>query len=366
MNFESTQQILHKTYWGNTISEWLISLSLILGVLLFTKLLSSLISRSLKSFVGKTENKLDDIAFELLEAPLGLMISLGGAWLAFDLLSWPSFVSKIVNVGFFFVLTLSCAWVVDRIFVRLFQEFVVPLTQKTETDMDDQLLPIARRGIRSIIWTVAVIIGVDNAGYDVGAVLAGLGIGGLAFALAAQDTVSNLFGSVTIFVDKPFKVTDRVQVNGIDGIVQEIGTRSTRIKTLEGRIVTIPNSQFTDNAVINVSSEPTRKVQVDLGLTYDTTADQIEQSLTILRQIVSETDAIEDNHYAWFGSFGDFALGVSLIYYIKKEASVVDTQTEVNLKILRKFGEAQLDMAFPTQTLYHIQGQQPVELKKTA
>ncbi len=362
----SAQQFLAKTYWGNTVGEWALSLFLILGVLLFSKFLSAIITRALKKLVGKTENTIDDAIFQIVDEPLRLIISLTGAWMAFGLLEWPQLIQQIGSISFYFVAVLSCAWILDRFFCRLFEEFIVPLTQKTETDLDDQLLPIAKRGVRTIIWAVAFIVGVDNAGYDIGAVLAGLGIGGLAFALAAQDTVSNLFGSITIFVDKPFKVGERVQVSGIDGVVLEIGTRSTRIRTLEGRIVTIPNSQFTDNAVTNVSSEPTRKVCVDLGLTYDTTPEQIETAIQILRNIVSETDSVLDDHYAWFGSFGDFSLGVSLIYYIKKDSPLVDTQTEVNLKIMREFAKANLEMAFPTQTLYHINQGQQAELKRSA
>ena len=187
-----------------------------------------------------------------------------------------------------------------------------------------------------------------------GAVIAGLGIGGLAFALAAQDTIKNFFGGIMIFADKPFALGDRIQIGDIDGWVREIGIRSTRVETLAGRIVTVPNSMFSDDAVENVDIEPTRKVKLGLGLTYDTTADQMEGALALLKKIANDhKDIIDDDIFMGFDSFGDFALGITFIYFIRKDADIFETQTKMNLAILRQFGEHKLDMAFPTQTVYH-------------
>ena len=136
--------------------------------------------------------------------------------------------------------------------------------------MDDQLLPVVRKGLRATIWILGILVALNNAGYNVGALLAGLGIGGLALAMAAKDTVANIFGGVTIFTDKPFKINERIKLGGFDGTITEIGIRSTRLKTLEGRVVTIPNAKFTGGMVENVSMEPSRKVVLNLGLVYDT------------------------------------------------------------------------------------------------
>ena len=137
--------------------------------------------------------------------------------------------------------------------------------------------------IALIIIFAAVILAIQNAGYDVGALLAGLGIGGLALAMAAKDTVANIFGGFTILTDKPFTINDRIQVSGFDGWIREVGLRSSRLETLAGRIVTIPNSIFSDTPVENISAEPSRKVAVNLGLTYDTTPDQMEEAMNILK-----------------------------------------------------------------------------------
>jgi len=169
----------------------------------------------------------------------------------------------------------------------LFEEYLVPLAEKTETTLDDQLLHVVRKLLRFVIWALGVIIGLNNAGYNVGALLAGLGIGGLALAMAAKDTVSNIFGGFTIFTDKPFQIGDRIRIDGFDGTVEEIGMRSTRLRTLAGTLVTIPNSRFSDSSVECVSAEPSRKVVATLGLTYDMSPGQMQQAMDTLGEIIA-------------------------------------------------------------------------------
>ena len=182
--------------------------------------------------------------------------------------------------------------------------------------------------------------------------LAGLGIGGLVFALAAQDSVANLFGGFTIFIDKPFKLRDRIKINGFDGTIKEVGIRSTKLVTLEGRTVTVPNKVFTGSPIENVSSEPTRKVVLNLGLTYDMDDKKIVQAMDILQKIVDDNEGIEESPKIAFNQFGDFALNILFIYYIKKGSDILGTQTEINLEILKQFNKNKLEFAFPSQTIF--------------
>ena len=242
---------------------------------------------------------------------------------------------------------------ISRILDALVEEYVVPLTEKSESDFDDQVLPIMRKGIRAVIWIMGIIIGMDNLGIDITAMIAGLGIGGLALALAAQDMVKNIFGGIMIFLDKPFKIGERIQIDGFDGTVEEVGLRSTRVRTLEGRLLIINNSTFSDNTVVNVSAEHTRKVVLNLGMTYDTTPEQMQQSMDILKEIVIAHPAIEtEDASIGFNAYGDFALGILFVYRIKKEGDILQTQTEINLEILNRFNAEGLEFAFPTQTIF--------------
>ena len=262
--------------------------------------------------------------------------------------SVDAFVDSAMKVAY----ALNITWGIARLVDAVIMNFFVPYTLSKESAMMDQFGPILRKGLRSGIWVFGLIMALNNAGYDVGALIAGVGIGGLAMAMAAKDFVSNIFGGITVFVDKPFQVGDRVQIGGYDGTIEEIGIRSTRLRTLAGRIVIIPNFKFTDSFVENVTGEPTRKVALTLGLTYDMTPDQVEQGMNILKEIVNGmSDTLEPDPTIWFESFGDFSLNIKMVYFIKKEGHVALSQGEVNMEILKRFNAAGLDFAFPTQTL---------------
>jgi MscS family membrane protein len=252
-------------------------------------------------------------------------------------------------------MVLAVTWTLARLWDAFVAGILKPLVTASETDLDDQLLPIARRGGKTAIWIIGVIVALNNAGYDVMALIAGLGIGGLALAMAAKDTVANVFGGFTIFTDRPFSMGDRIVISGFDGTVSEIGIRSTRLRTLAGREVTIPNSRFADSPVENISREPSRKIVLQLGMTYDTTPDRMRRAMELLREIVQAQGAdTQENIIIGFNAFGDFALGITLIYYISTGADIMGVQTAVNLAILERFNAEGLEFAFPTQTIHTV------------
>jgi len=351
-------EFLNTTYYGNTIQDWLISLGIILFVVLLGKVVYWLFSKIIKTVTSKTRSKLDDIIVDLIEEPIVFMLIATGIWFAFTLLTLPDAFSTAIDNSLHIILAILIGWLAVRLFEAFYESILLPWSEKTENDLDDQLMPILRKGIRMVIWSMAIVIGLNNAGYNVGAILAGLGIGGLALAMAAKDTVSNIFGGFTIFADQPFRINDRVKIKGYDGTIVEIGVRSTRLRTLEGRIVTIPNSTFTDAPVENVSQEPSRKIKLDLGLTYDTTPDQIELAMGTLKEIIHKNTCTEEKVIIAFNAFGDFAMNVMCIYYIKKGENISDVQTQINLEILRQFNANKLEFAFPTQTIYSIDATQ--------
>jgi len=347
------EDILTKTFYGNQIEVWLFAFILIFCAILTGKILYWISSNVLKKLTKKTKTKIDDIIIDMIEEPILLALTLAGIWFALRFLSFSTAVDSVIGSIFQALIIANIAWLLTRLFDAFFKEYIIPLSEKTETDLDDQLLPVLRKGVKIIVWTIAIIIALNNAGYNVGALLAGLGIGGLAFAMAAKDTLSNIFGGFTIFADKPFKIGDRIIISGIDGTVKEIGLRSTRLVTLEGRVVTIPNSKFSENPVENISLEPSRKVKIILGLTYDTTEKQMEKAMKILKEIASKNKNLEKKITVAFSEFADSSMNISLTYFIKKSSNIVETQTEVNMGILKQFNKNKLDLAFPSQTVYH-------------
>ncbi|GMQ90815.1 MAG: mechanosensitive ion channel family protein [Gammaproteobacteria bacterium] len=344
--------ILSKTFYGNTALDWFIAISIIIGAIVVGKILYWFSKNVFKKLAAKTETRLDDIIIDMIEEPVVFAIIISGIWIALNTLNTTKGMEAFTSRVFYILIIFCAAWLLVRLIDSLFKEYIVPLAAKTESNLDDQLVPMLRKSIKTAIWVIAIIVGLDNAGYDVATLLAGLGIGGLAFALAAQDTISNLFGGFTILADKPFKINDRIKISGFDGYVREIGLRSTRLVTLEGRTVTIPNSTFAKNPIENISSEPARKITLNLGLIYDTTAAELETAMTLLRNIAINDSDIEDKAKISFNAFGDFALNILFIYYIKKGNNIYDGQTAVSLEILKQFAENNLEFAFPTQTIY--------------
>ena len=345
-----------KTYYGNTMDQWILAALTIVGALVIGKILYWVIGRTIKRLAAKTKTRLDDILIDMCEEPLVFAVVIIGIYYG---LRWPltlhentdKIIDKIVQA----LIIVNLAWLVTRVFDSLVEEYLIPFARKTESDLDDQLVPVIRKGFKIAVWTLAVLMAMDNAGLNVKSVLAGLGIGGLAFALAAQETVGNFFGSITIFVDKPFKVGDRVQVEGYDGVVTEIGLRSTRIRTrYQGRIVTIPNMKVARADIVNVDSEMGRQMFAVYHLTPDMNVEQVMLAMEILKGCAEADEDTKDKVITGFFAITEYSRDVMLLYWIKPEASNLKTRTRINLEIIRKFKEnnIQLVKATPVHTKF--------------
>ena len=345
---------LAKEFYHNTIANWGITLLIILGSVIAGKIIYWFFGSVVKKITAKTKTKIDDIIVDMIEEPVVLALAIIGMWYGLHRLNFPTEWYQFMGKVYHILIAINITWLIARLVDAIIEEYVIPLAEKTESSLDDQIIPVVRKGLRSVIWLLGIIVALNNAGYDVGALIAGLGIGGLALAMAAKDSVANIFGGIMIFTDKPFKVGDRIKINGFDGTITEVGIRTSRMRTLEGRLVTIPNSLFTGDMVENVSAEPARKVILNLGLTYDMKAEQMEKGIALLKEIAQENNEINDDYMVGFNAFGDFSLGIIFIYYIKSGSNNLDVQTAINLEILKQFGANGLDMAFPTQTIYNI------------
>lgn len=351
-----TQPILEKSFYDNTLVDWLLALGIIVASVLIAKTVFWLMKNIVRKATEKTSYRFDSMLVDILEEPLVFSIILFGIWSGLKTLALPAIIVQYLDGAYHFAFIMAVAWFASRLVTNLIEFYLKPIVERTETTLDDQLLPILGRGVRITIWMLAILIGLDNAGYDVGALLAGLGLGGLAFAMAAKDTIANLFGSLTIFTDKPFTQGDIITVSGVTGTVQEVGIRSTRIKTFDNRIVTMANSAVANASIENITSEPSRKITMTLGLTYEMDHQKIAQAQEILRQIVDENDALEENAIISFNEFGDFSLNIFFVYYIKKDEKgsfdLFGTKNKVNTEILKRFNENGIDFAFPTQFIY--------------
>ena len=211
-----------------------------------------------------------------------------------------------------------------------------------------------RVGAVIAVWIVAVLLALDNAGFDVTALVAGLGIGGVAIALATQNILADLFASLSIVVDKPFVVGDSIKVGEDVGVVQHIGLKTTRLRSLTGEELVVSNGDLLRSRVRNFARMHERRVSGRIGVTYDTTAELLERLPGIIRAIVEKHAARFDR--AHFVAFGDSSLDIEFVYFVQSPDAITmfDTQHAVNLDIVRAFRDAGVEFAFPTRTVHNV------------
>ncbi len=345
-------EIFSKIYYGNTVLQWCIAAGIIIGAFVAGKILYWLTGKTIRRLTAKTKTRIDDIIIDMVEEPAVFAVVVFGIWYAVSTLQMPESTHLFVKKVFYALIVFNVTWFITRIFDALIEEYLVPAVKKSDGNLDDQILPVVRKGVKIALWIIALIVALDNAGYDVVAVLTGLGIGGLALALAAQDTVSNLFGGVTVFVDKPFMVGDKVISNGYEGTVEEIGIRTTKIRIYSGRLVIIPNSGIINKPIENISSEASRRNVISLPLPFETDISQVELAIEILKNVVKNNSHLEEKCVATLDNFGPFSLNLLFTYFIRKEFDVFETRNEVNLEILKRFKQQNLKLALPAQTIY--------------
>lgn len=233
---------------------------------------------------------------------------------------------------------------------------------ETESRLDDQVIPLVSRAVKTAIWILGVVVIIQNLGVNVTSLVAGVSVGSLAFALAAQDTVENLFGSLTIFTDRPFQIGDWVVIDGsIEGVVEEVGFRSTRIRTFHNSVISVPNRKVANSTVDNVGKRRFRRVKSTIGLTYDTRPDQVQAFVDAVRAHLVAHPAVADTTLeVHFTSFGDSALQVMLYFFLDVPdwSAELTHKAAIHLEIMRIAERLGVSFAFPTLTV-HLPTQSP-------
>lgn len=294
---------------------------------------------------------------ELVKAaarPIGTLALTAVVWGAFPLLRFAVRVNQIGHTALRVVAATAGVLLVYRL-VDIGADIFARKAEDTETKLDDQLIPLIRKSTKVLVAVLGIIFVLQNLDIDVASLLTGVSLGGLAFTLAAKDTVANLFGSISIFADQPFQVGDWVIINGHEGIVEEVGMRSTRIRTFYNSVISVPNSIVANAAVDNYGMRKYRRCVTTLGVTYDTTPDQLQAFVEGIRAILqANTFVRQDVYEVHFRDFGASALEI-MLYFFFEVGSWTDElrgRQQVFLEIMRLAKELNVDFAFPTQTLH--------------
>lgn len=335
------------------IWKWIgLLLAIFVGILINT--LSRFIFKIILKFTKKTKTEWDEKIVIILYRPIGYLLVVAfwfGFLFSIDISGTPYRV-----ILYILKILLGLAFVY---FVYCFSELVVALMRlnaiQKRAPIDEQLIPLLIKSFRILFVTLAVLFAIQNLGINVMSLIAGLGIGGLALALAAKDTAANLFGSIMIFMDKPFRVGEHIIVGGIEGTVEAIGFRSTRIRTWEDSVVTIPNSTVANANIENLGLRRYRRTNMIFGVTYDTSPEKMEAFLEAIKNILfSHPLVVKELVNVGFREFGNSSLNIQMHFYINVDtfAKNLEVRQLIFLDVMRAAKALDISFAFPTTTLH--------------
>ena len=337
---------------GNPIWQYLASLIYIVLAFYVAKFLDWLTRVWLRQFTKRTATSVDDQLLELLNGPVKVVAFVMFLHIGLSIFHWPEQVELWLHKGFTVILASALTYMALRV-TDVFVDIWRNRTADAEKALNEQLFIVIRKGIKAFLLVIAVLVTMQNLGVNVTAAIASLSIGGLAIGLAAQDTLANLFGAVAIFADKPFRVGDRIRLDAVDGTVETIGMRSTRVRNLDGHLVTIPNKTMGNATITNVTARPNIKTEMNLGITYDTATEKVERASAILEEVYRAHPMTAD---VWisFNKFNDSALNLYVVHWwngVEFKAYLAGMQ-QLNLEIKRRFEAERIEFAYPTQTVH--------------
>ena len=340
----------------NTVAHYGIAALFLVGAVLLRRVVTTIIFNQLKKLAAKTETTLDDKLFPALEAPVATFIMLVGIFSALKVLKLSSGTDHYIGNGATVAFSLNLFW-------GLLAALDALLDHAHEVAREKQLgvaafMPWIKKSLVAVFVVLGLLLTVQSLGYNVSAILSGLGIGGLAFALAAQDTIANLFGSIIVAIDQPFKLGETVKIGANTGLVEDIGLRSTKLRLVDKSLVVIPNKLVSSEAIVNLSRFTARRVEQVLALTYDTTPAQMEALVQEVRGLIqAEAEVDPASVLVYFRDFSASSLDLWLVYVVKDAdfPKHMALRQRLNLAFMRAIEARGLAFAFPSQTVYAAQ-----------
>ena len=339
--------------FGEPLWKYLASVIYIFLAFFVAKLLDCVIRVWIKRIATKTDTKHDDLLLELLRGPVKVVSFVIFLHIGLGVFDWPPRAQVFLSRGLIVVVAYSVTYVVLNVVEVFLSVWLDKFAVSEDRSFAEHLFPIIRKATKTAIIIAAVLLTADNLQIEIKTLLAGLSIGGLALGLAAQDTVANLFGAVAVFLDKPFRVGDVIKVEGVQGTVELIGIRSTRVRNADGHLVTIPNKTMGNTIITNIARRQGIRTEMNIGLTYDTPVEKVKRATTILNDVFTSHPKTKDVVIS-FNKFNDSALNILIVHIwngTEGKEHFAGLQ-ELNLKVKERFDAEKIEFAFPTQTVY--------------
>jgi len=342
---------LQNPFLGNTVLEWIIAAGIVIVFLIIIKIIEMIIVRRLEKFAARSESEIDDMIAATLRKTWKFLVVIVALAVGSFYLTLPSKVSYIIHL----VATLAVALQIALWLNTFVGQFLgrIHAKKKAEDPASVSVFGAVTFFVRLVLWTIIFFLVLDNLGIDITTLVAGLGIGGIAIALAAQNILGDIFNSVVILVDKPFEVGDFIIVGSEMGVVEKIGIKTTRVRSLFGEQIVFTNSDLISSRIKNYKRMQERRITFQVGVTYQTPADKLEKIPGLIKEIISSIDRTRFDR-SHFKGYGDFSLNFETVYYVLSADYnlFMDIQQAINLALYRKFEAEDIVFAYPTQTLF--------------
>ncbi len=342
---------LNQVVFGNTLNAYLICIGVILGGISGLWVLKVIVIRQLMKWAAKTENHWDDFIIDSIGKYLVPLLYFTIIQLSFAGLRLHPIIPKVLSL-----LTAVVVTLVGILFVKALVQFIVFDFYLSKHPYGPDLknrFNAVMPALTIIIWLTGTIFLLDNLGFKISAIITGLGIGGVAVALAASTILSELFSYFSIMLDRPFVIGDFIVIGDLMGTVEKIGIKTTRVRSLGGELLVISNKDLTDSHIRNFQKMEKRRVLFRLGVTYDTPIARLKEIPGIIKSIITKISDVQFDR-AHFANFGDFSLNFEVVYFVLHADynKYMDVQETINLNIADEFAKRKIEFAFPTQTLH--------------
>jgi len=358
-------EFLSIEFLNNSVKDYLyFFLVIIVGLIITKPIISYLLKIAYKLFGSKDSDNERDMLKSLLRKPLYYFFLLMILYIGLNSLNFPEEwglvdssefgLKMVLDKGFYLAVICSIFWTILRS-VEFIGVKLKDRAAQTESKVDDGLIPFAIDLTKVLVYIFALVIILGNVfNVNITALVAGLGVGGVAIALASKESIENLLGSFTIFFDKPFAVGDVITLGGVTGKVEKVGFRSTRIRTFDKSIVTVPNKNVINTELDNLGVRPVRRVKFNIGLTYDTTIEQIKNIVNDIQKLVDDHPMTNEDGRVRFLSFGASSLDIMVLYYVNSPEweDLINTQQKINYNIIEIVNKHKSEFAFPSTSVY--------------
>ncbi len=344
------QEILNYSIFGNSIYNYLIALGIFIGGIVIVFIFKKYILSRLKRWAESTSTSIDDLLVRAIEKSLIPVFYFGIFYMSLHTLILSPDFKKGLSIAAIILITIL---IVRTIIYAINHGLKTYLKKSDDSEEREKQIKGIRGLVNLVIWSIALVFLLDNLGLKISAIVAGLGIGGIAIALAAQAVLGDLFSYFVIFFDKPFKIGDFIIVGDKVGVVEYTGIKTTRIRALSGEQIVFSNTDLTNSRVHNYKKMERRRVVFKLGVVYQTTSKKLKIIPQIVKEIIEkqEDTAFDRGHFA---SYGDFSLNFEFVYYVTGSDynKYMDIQQSINLTIYEAFEKEEIEFAYPSQTLF--------------